>query len=323
VSEIKWYRRSFIEAMALGCPKQAHECPSVGSDAARFGALGHGLLRDYLGHLKASGQGRDIDYLLEEARKCREAPDLQPAMLSLMKRVGGRIYLPQGRILGIEKDLGWEVMPGIGVACGLDLLLAGIADDELEITDYKFGYGRMTEAEARADFQVRTYSGAVLANYPKVRRVWFNLHYMRHDDPEGKEAYRRVRVDFVREQYEDLEGHVVGALQRCRDLEDDGEFPAVPGYPQCVDCALVMKCPVADECASEIAESPVGFAEHLLVRTAAVAKMKKALKEWVLKKGPVELPGGGRYDVRVSKNTRFDFYKDAGEDDAEDDDEGN
>ena len=131
---IRWFRRSRVEALVYGCPAQAQvEQKSL---AMQFGALGHSLLRDYMAHLQANVVGSDMEYLLEEARKCTDDPRLQPAMLSLMRRVGRRIYLPEGRLVGIELDLGNEVMAGLGIKGELDRLDNCPRPDELGINEY-------------------------------------------------------------------------------------------------------------------------------------------------------------------------------------------
>jgi len=305
--EMVWYRRSRLQAVAFQCPKQAKLAPGAATSVpARFGSLGHDLLLDYMGHLLTSSIPRDKDYLIEEARKCPD-PTLQPEMVSCAKRLAGRIWLPQGRVVGVELSLGAEIMAGVGVSGELDRLDQTPRKDELSIEDYKFGFGMMTAAEARRDFQVRCYVWLVFKNYPEVNRVWFVLHYLRQDDPEARDAYRQIRIDFVREQMDDLEGHVLSAVMATRRIEEEGKWPARPGYPQCLDCSLLYRCREADPWAIDLEGDPQAWAGKLYAATQHVAAAKKALRAWCEELGPVPLETGGAWTISTTKKATFGF----------------
>ncbi|HUT57812.1 MAG TPA: PD-(D/E)XK nuclease family protein [Phycisphaerae bacterium] len=317
--DIRWFRRSRVEALVYGCPAKAQvEQKSL---AMAFGSLGHSLLRDYMAHLQANVLGSDMEYLIEEARKCTDDPRLQPAMLSLMRRCGRRIYLPEGRVVGIELGLGHEVMAGVGIQGELDRLDNCLRPDELEINDYKFGYGSMGFHEARQSLQGRTYSYLVLANYPDCFRVWFTFHFLRVDDPLAKDGYRQVRFDYTRDDFDDLAGHMTGALMKAVEIEDSGEFGYVPGWPQCADCPIVSGCPKAEPYAPG-AIDVVALAGQAVALGEKLAAMKKSLKAHVEASGPVFLPGGGAWLVSTSKKATFGFSKKATEDEAEEPEEG-
>lgn len=315
-SAVKWYRRSYLERVVYGCPAAArveHQTPAM-----RFGVEGHSLLQNYMGHLLANVLGYDLDFLLEQAAKST----FNPAMLSLMRRIGRHIYLPEGRVLGIELDLGAKIDDATGVQAEVDRLDQGIRPDEVELHDYKFGFGSMGQAEARTSFQARCYSWLAFKNYPDAFRVWFTYHFLRVDAPESKDGYRRVRFDFTKDDFPALDGQMVGVVQSCRAIEEANEWPAVPGYPQCVDCPAVKACPVAEPYAGE---DRVALAGQAVALDTKLAAMKKALKARVEADGPIVLPGGGAWRIKTAAESRFSFDKkykpeaeDAAADDAED-----
>ncbi len=182
----------------------------------------------------------------------------------------------------------------------LDLLMAGDAKDELQITDWKTGRSDWTAAKVRAAFQFHFHALLVFKTYPDCTRVWVRVWSPRTGGATGW-------VGFTRRDTEDVEARCeMGVLARKVALEDPVNAACYPDAERCCWCPAAGICPKAADPAPKLATDPDGFLTSYAIRQIQLAKDEKAMKAYVKAIGPIS-GSGWKYGPKKASNRAPSF----------------
>ena len=323
------------------------------SPAADSGTEAHDVLAGGI-HDYAMASADPREYWWNAMKQAR--PDVQPDVIEALKRCTWTMFQflkdrnprdimryqgGQGEQSG---QIAWPLLPAtetrgaLMVTTEIDLLLAGVSEEELLEVDLKTGHTIWTAADVKASFQFNTHSWLIFNNYPAIKYLHVRIFMTRMNAWSPTVTFtRRMAMDFagvllqaveyrrrmfaladkVREH--DLLGDVaggsagwsamVGAMDAAAKAE--GFNYAWPAEKKCIQCAATQLCPCVLLPAWQLHENPVAFCEHTAAMAIAVQERLDQQQDYVEKHGNVEDVstgfGWGCKPKKVRKPTKTDF----------------
>jgi len=231
------------------------------------------------------------DYFVQELPKQR--PDLVPEVIRAAACVADLLADLHVRVIGVEEQIDCVLLPEIpdqrgafiGTTC-VDILAQG-QHQSLHVWDWKTGYKRRTNTEAKDDFQA-IFIAYLLWQQPQYKNV-NTIHFWFIETRWGSRAY--ARFDRHEEhhklphltQEEAFAARISQAvrywLTNCND--------AWPEPKKCEWCDMIRFCKYANTEALEIAADPTAFLDRYVVTAELMKKDKATLTKWIKKSGPV------------------------------------
>ena len=257
------------------------------------------------------------DWFVNELPKVR--PDIQPQVIRAVKHLAESILrLRPQKIIGVEEQIDWpsdmkamDGRPFVLTTC-LDLLTAG--NDSLIVQDWKSGFKKRSNQEARDDFQAQFCAFILFMMYPECNTV----HWFFDETFWGTKSYAKferhastIHPDLTTEMQ--IKGRIFAALKLWQ--EDSRE--AWPEEKKCCWCDAIYVCPHANSQAKEIADDPKMFIDHMTVISELLKRYKKTATDYMKANGPIK---GTKmvFEWRQPKQKCTPrLYKDDGEEEAE------
>lgn len=270
------------------------------------GRVVHVALAEYNRELIDRGTGQSIPLADEVARRVfydkgqvwlgsEHWPEVQA-----MVRTGAVAQdLDTSTVVGVERPFRCRV-------ADTDWFLRGAMDvarvdgTHAYLDDYKTEHKVRSEADVKRDPQARRYAWAIRQEYPHVEDCLFRFLNVRHGVPRD--------VYFSPEEFEELveqvEAELISAITRLEGrLAEDAEPEFTPGE-YCTWCDWYGKCPkarAAEEAGTILVteENAVQVAERVLLRDIAQRRDRKALGEFTVTRGMLNVGGKafGHYPV--------------------------
>lgn len=298
------------------CPQQAAQVEgghvSTGSIPATIGNEVHRILGEACKFRRVEAYTAfDLrQWITSEAAKSR--PDVQPDVIDAIRYSVWKFV----EILTTRPDSGEERHPedimrfdsGDGDMSGqlsadlvmsedvtirvtgeLDVLIATISPDELDLWDTKSGHAHHTATSVKSSFQFQVYCWLIWRNYPKCQRVTVRVFMSMKNQITSA-------VSFDRSEYFNIEQRIKSSVEaylkyKGMKLED---VPAWPELKKCTICDAVMVCPKAFE---PMATDPEQALRQLIVLQAKATRIKALLTIKVREDGELVYGAGTRDSV--------------------------
>lgn len=276
--------RSTLERYAE-CPFKAQcdkDDPQDAGELAKSGVAVHKIIEESLKEWQQNPETPPSDYFEQEIVKCR--PDLQPEIIRAARHVLDAIKgIQLDRIMGIEEQIDYQ-LPGfikdrpVKITQALDLLMVGSTKTVLIVRDWKTGYRKLNNQQAKDSFQAQHGSFILFKKYPEVETI----HWFYEETRWGDQAYARFdRNNTIGIGSVTQEQAIEARIMQSVFLWAEDSKVAWPDDAKCEWCYWTAKCPHATKRAYDIASDPKGFVDQMTVLSAIVSKMDDDGKEFI------------------------------------------
>lgn len=302
--EPEYADRSDLEAFAV-CPhrgqllrKYPQLCESH-DELCETGEIVHAIAEEAIKACDMNLQ-EAADFITEELPKAR--PDLQPEVLR-----GGRAIAMElrrfaaNRVLACEDQISRTIIEGtygkpeVIVTTAPDLVLASSKEGVIHHLDWKTGYLKRSNQDARDCFQSCVQCWTEFGKYPDVHTI----HQWYIQTRWGTRAYACI----TRDDEPVLETRIAEAVRLWREGCDD----AWPSESKCAICDVISKCKYAEEICRQLDGDIAGFVDNTVVLRDVVNRREQIMKK-ACKNGR-RLYGSNMYfdDTPKKAQRRFSF----------------
>jgi len=230
------------------------------------------------------------EYFVDNLPKIK--PNVTPMAIRHARHVADMIADYHVDVIGLELQVSLviipetETTPAVVATTRIDLL--GSGKGNLHIADFKTGFKRRSNTEAKDSFQA-SFIALLLFNQPEYKDI-NTIHFWYYETMFGTKAYAKFERNEEHPRMLGLttevalKGRVVSAVKLfmddCRD--------AWPLPNNCAWCDMIRFCPQASIDAKEIADDPTAFVDNLVTLVELVKRRKAALTAYIKGNGPVE-----------------------------------
>jgi hypothetical protein len=213
-------------------------------------------------------------------------PDIQPEVMNAARWLADMIcHTPIHKIIGIEKQIDYELFPGTQsrgpfmITTCIDLLMSG--RESLIVYDWKTGYKKRSNQEAKDDFQTCVIAFILWKLYPDLKTIHF--FYKSTYWGSSHDAYCRLERNEELPQLPHLtlemqfQARIILASQLWMNKSDE----AWPEPKKCSQCHAIHYCKYADPTAKEMTDDPQKFVDQMVVLEEKLKSMKGYAKDYI------------------------------------------
>lgn len=271
---------------------------SLSSIEARVGTFLHKVAEEYVKHLMRSQQSQDLNYsdrLFEQLWDSREQAEIPEGMheeiLHLWNDTAKELFIANvDQVVEAELPLafmkGWHRCEWDDQRAWLRMKIDRLdVDGAWNATIWDLKTGRKIDT-SDGPMQGKVYAAGVMAAFPKIQSLRFNLLYPRYG---VTRSYEMKPSDI-----EEGQRWIYKITQSLELAWKNNEWKAIPGSA-CMECPVFATCETrkrrAPRATVRLLDEAMVAAERLMTIERERKDLTAMLKDWVAANGPLEIHG--------------------------------